>query len=105
MAQQLFTEAVVRVPLAVHPELGHLVDHGIFVLAGELATGLFVGRTFQFVADREKKIECLSPADVSKAFGKMLDPNKLVIVQAGDFAKAAKGKEPPAKSPTKGPKQ
>jgi zinc protease len=76
------------------------------MLAGELATGLFVGRTFQFVADREKKIEGLSPADVSKAFGKVLDPKKLVIVQAGDFAKKnAKDKEPPAKSPAKAPKQ
>jgi zinc protease len=56
-------------------------------LAGELATGLFVGRTFRFVADQEKKIEALTPADVSKAFGKVLDPRKLVIAQAGDFKK------------------
>jgi zinc protease len=64
-------------------------------LVGELATGLFVGRTFQFVAEKEKKIEALTPADVSKAYARFLDPKKLVIAQAGDFAKAAK--EPPAK--------
>jgi zinc protease len=76
-------------------------------LAAELATGLFVGRTFQFVADQEKKIEALTPADVSKAFAKVLDPKKLVIAQAGDFAKAAKeakdGKEPAKKDEPKTP--
>jgi zinc protease len=72
-------------------------------LAAELANGLFVGRTFQFVADQERKIETLSPADVSRAFGKFLDPKKLVIVQSGDFAKAAK--EPAKKEAPKTPKQ
>ena len=66
-------------------------------LAGELATGLYIGRTFQFVADKEKKIEALSPGDVSKAFAKVIDPKKLVIAEAGDFVKAAK--EPKKESP------
>jgi zinc protease len=56
-------------------------------LAAELANHLWVGRTFRFVAEQEKKVEALSPADVSKAFGKVLDPKKLVIAQAGDFQK------------------
>src|SRR5262245_38988226 len=56
-------------------------------LAAELAKLLWVGRTYRFVAEQEKKIEALSPADVSKAFGKVLDPKKLVIGQAGDFKK------------------
>jgi zinc protease len=56
-------------------------------LASELATGLFVGRTFRFVAEQEKKIADLTPADVSKAVGQVVDPKKLVIVQAGDFKK------------------
>jgi zinc protease len=77
-------------------------------LASELASGLFVGRTFQFVADEEKKIAALTASDVSKAFSKVLDPKKLVIAQAGDFAKAAKeAKEPEKKEEPKGttPKQ
>jgi zinc protease len=61
-------------------------------LAAELANHLWVGRTYQFVAEQEKRIEALSPADVSKAFGKVLDPKKLVIAQAGDFKKDAKEK-------------
>jgi zinc protease len=76
------------------------------MLAGELATGLFVGRTFQFQAEQDKRLDAVTPADVSKAFAKVLDPKKLVVVQAGDFAKKdGKDKEPPAKSPTKAPKQ
>jgi zinc protease len=70
-------------------------------LAGELATGLFVGRTFQFVADQEKKIEALTPAEVSKAFGKVLDPKRLVIAEAGDFAKAAREPKKDGKGPAK----
>jgi zinc protease len=74
-------------------------------VASELASGLFVGRTFQFVADEEKKIAAVTPAEISKAFAKVLDPKKLVIAQAGDFAKA--GKEPAKKETPKGgtPKQ
>jgi zinc protease len=78
-------------------------------LASELATGLFVGRTFQFIADEEKKIAAATPAEISKAFAKVLDPKKLVIVEAGDFAKAGKekDKEPAKKETPKGatPKQ
>ena len=59
------------------------------------------------MADQEKKIESLTPADVSKAFARVLDPKKLVIAQAGDFAKAAKeakeGKEPAKKDEPKTP--
>ena len=63
-------------------------------LAAELANHLWLGRTFRFVAEQEKKIEALSPADVSKAFGRVLDPKKLVIAEAGDFQKKD-GKEKP----------
>jgi zinc protease len=57
------------------------------MLAGQLATGLFLDRKFDFYADLEKKIEALNPSDVQKAYQKTLDPKRLVIVQAGDFKK------------------
>jgi zinc protease len=57
------------------------------MLALQLSNGLFVGRKFDYYADLEKKIEALSPAEIQKAYQKVLDPKKLIIVQAGDFAK------------------
>ena len=56
-------------------------------IAGQLAEGLHVGRTFQYLADLEKKIESLQPGDVKKAFEKHVKPGELVIIQAGDFEK------------------
>ena len=56
-------------------------------IAGQLAEGLHVGRTFQYLADLEKKIEALQPGDVKKAFDKHVKPGELVIIQAGDFKK------------------
>ena len=56
-------------------------------IAGRLAEGLHVGRTFQYLADLEKKIEGLQPGDVKKAFEKHVKPGELVIIQAGDFEK------------------
>ncbi len=56
-------------------------------LAVELANNLFLGRTFAYTADLEKKIEGLTPAEIQKAYGKILDPKKLVIIHAGDFPK------------------
>jgi zinc protease len=66
-------------------------------LAALLAQDLFIGRTFQFVADQEKKIAELTREEISTAFNKVVDPKKLVIVEAGDFAKAAKKKDEPKK--------
>ena len=75
-------------------------------LASELAGGLFVGRTFAFQAEQEKRLDAVTPADVSRAFAKVLDPKKLVVVQAGDFAKAKDApKEPEKKEAPKTPKQ
>jgi zinc protease len=56
-------------------------------LASELANNLFLGRTFAYTADLEKKIESLTPAEIQKAYGKVLDPKKLVIIHAGDLSK------------------
>ncbi len=56
-------------------------------LAGQLAGGLFVGRTMTYYSDLEKQVEKLQPADVSKAFGKLVDPKKMVVIKAGDLSK------------------
>jgi zinc protease len=48
---------------------------------------LFNRRTFAYYSELESKIESLTPAQVSEAFRQHIDPQKLVIVSAGDFAK------------------
>ena len=59
-------------------------------LASQLADGLFAGRTMTYFADLEKKIEGLSPGEIQKAYGKILDTKKLIIIHAGDFSKVKK---------------
>ncbi len=56
-------------------------------IAAQLAECLNVGRTYQYYADLEKKIEALQIQDVNSACKKILDPTKLTIVQAGDLNK------------------
>ena len=56
-------------------------------LAAMLATDLFVGRTMQFEADLEQKIQALTPEVVNAALRKHLDPKRLSTVTAGDFEK------------------
>jgi zinc protease len=54
-------------------------------VAAEIASNLYLGRTFAFVSDQEKKIAALTPDDVRTAFQKFVDPKKLLIIRAGDF--------------------
>jgi zinc protease len=58
-------------------------------LAGRLANYLFVNRTLAWDADLEQKISALTPEQITAAMRKHLDPAKITIVKAGDFAKAA----------------
>ncbi|MHB8668096.1 MAG: M16 family metallopeptidase [Burkholderiales bacterium] len=58
-------------------------------LAGQLATNSYLGRRFAWDADFEAKIAALTPSQVEAALNKYLDPRKLSIVEAGDFARAA----------------
>ena len=46
-----------------------------------------------YYADLEKKINALTPADVLAALKKYIDPKKLVVVDAGDFAADTRGGE------------
>jgi zinc protease len=73
-------------------------------LANELAGGLFVGRTMTYYSDLEKQVEKLQPADVSKAFEKLVDPKKMVVIKAGDLSKKD-DKKPEEKKDDKKPEE
>ena len=61
-------------------------------LAYTLNTNLYLNRTMAYDADLDKKIDALTPEQINTVMKKYIDPAKLVIVKAGDFAKAAKTK-------------
>jgi zinc protease len=54
-----------------------------------------LGRTMAWDADFDQKISALTPGQIADAMRRWLDPAKLTIIKAGDFAGAAK--QPPAK--------
>ena len=58
-------------------------------LAGRLNNYLFLGRTLAWDAELEEKIKALTPEQISAAMRKHIDPAKITIIKAGDFAKAA----------------
>ena len=60
------------------------------VLAGTWTGLLYLNRTFAFSKELDNKISTLTAADLEAAIKKYLDPAKITIVKAGDFAKAAK---------------
>jgi zinc protease len=55
-------------------------------LTAMLCENLFVDRTMEFYAELEKRITALMPEQVHEALRKYIDPKRLVIVDAGDFA-------------------
>ena len=59
-------------------------------LVGTLNNYLYLNRTMNWDADFEKKMESLTPEQVNAAMKKHIDPSKISIIKAGDFAKAAK---------------
>jgi zinc protease len=54
-------------------------------LAGRLAMYLFLGRSFAWDVDFEKRIAALTPAEVHAALRRHVDPAKLAVSKAGDF--------------------
>ena len=60
-------------------------------LAGMLNSLLFNHRTFAYYSELENKIASLTPEQVSEAFRQHIDPQKLVIISAGDFEKTTPG--------------
>jgi zinc protease len=75
-------------------------------LAGTLNNYLYLNRTMGWDADFEKKMESLTPEQVNAAMKKHIDPAKISIIKAGDFAKAAKkiAEKQPASSVSGGKK-
>jgi zinc protease len=63
-------------------------------LAIQLAGYAFLGRTLAFDAALEARVAALTPEMINTAMRKFIDPSKVTIVKAGDFAK---GKAEPAK--------
>jgi len=58
-------------------------------LARTLATDLYIQRTLAWDAELEKKVEALTGEQILAALRKHLDPSKMTIVKAGDFARSA----------------
>ena len=59
-------------------------------LTGELLGTMFVERTMQHHADHEKHIEAATVESVNAAINKYIQPDKLVVAIAGDFASVEK---------------
>ncbi len=66
-------------------------------LSNRLNDYLFIKRTLAWDEDFEKKIASLTPDQIVSAMRKHIDPAKISIVKAGDFAKAKANKETPGK--------
>ena len=63
-------------------------------LAGMLANYLFLGRTLAFDTQFERRIAALTPAELNAAMRRYIDPSKITIVKAGDFARKAPPAQP-----------
>lgn len=69
------------------------------VLAAMLAGQLHLGRTMEFEATLEGKMRAVTRDQVLAAARKYIDPQKLTIIEAGDFAKSSEsqaGSAPPS---------
>ena len=55
-------------------------------IAGQLVSYLELGRTFAWDAEEDKRIAALTPEEVVAALRRHIDPSRLSIVEAGDFA-------------------
>src|SRR3954470_12945918 len=63
-------------------------------LAGQLASGLYLGRTMTYDNEVEKKINDLTATEVNAVLRRTLDPAKMTVVMAGDFAKGTQAGKP-----------
>jgi zinc protease len=57
-------------------------------LSNTLANYLFIKRDLMWDEALEKKVAALTPEQINAAMKKYLDPLKINVVKAGDFAKA-----------------
>jgi len=83
--EQGFTEAEFNAAKNGYLEarrLGRAQDRGI---AGRLSSYLYLGRTFAWDIDFEKRLAALTPDQVRDALRRHIDPKKLSVMKAGDF--------------------
>ena len=71
-----------RGPVPFHP-VGQLAADR--ALLGRLANYAYLGRTFAWDIDLEKRIRALTPAQARDALAKHIDPSRISVVKAGDF--------------------
>ena len=64
------------------------------VLASQLSQALYFNRTLEWEAELERKIAALTPEQINEAMRRHIDPEKISIVMAGDFAKVKAGAQP-----------
>ncbi len=69
-------------------------------LAGRWSSYLFYGKTFADSQAFEDKIAALKPEEVVAAMRRHIDPARMTIIKAGDFAKVAKSAGEKRRSPT-----
>ncbi len=62
-------------------------------VAAAWTSNLYLGKTFAWSAQFEEKVAALKPEMLLAAMKKHIDPAKLTIIKAGDFAKVAKAAE------------
>lgn len=69
--------------------VGRAQDGG---LSSTLANYLFIKRDLLWDEALEKKVVALTPEQINAAMKKYLDPSKINVIKAGDFAKAKASK-------------
>ena len=62
-------------------------------LAGQLIGSIMNDRTMKFVDEHEKRIQAATVESVNQAIRSYIDPDRLVMAAAGDFAGAGKDSE------------
>lgn len=62
-------------------------------LVNVLINGIFYNRTMAWDAEIDKKVEALTSEQILAAMRKHIDPARIIIVKAGDFAKAVQKQE------------
>jgi zinc protease len=58
-------------------------------LVGNLSHGMFLGRTLEWDAQFEEKLQAVTAPQIREALRKHLDPAKFTVIKAGDFKKTA----------------
>ena len=63
-------------------------------LANQLSNSLYLGRTMSYDAEVDQKIGTLTADQVNAVMRRYLDPQKMTVVMAGDFAKITQAGKP-----------